>query len=101
MDAPTFWNLFGELWQTNPPHDFDYPMLHRMARLGLETSQPIDFDVLPSQSRDILTRAVDLGQQRIDDYWANPGRIRKGWWLDLQPLGTWGIAYLMRATIAW
>jgi len=41
MDAPTFWNLFGELWQTNPPHDFDYPTLHRMARLGLETSQPI------------------------------------------------------------
>jgi hypothetical protein len=101
MDAPTFWSLFGELWQANPPHSFDYPLLHRMARLGLETSQPIDFDALPSQSRRVLTRAVQLGQQRIDDYWANPGRIRNGWWFDLQPLGNWGMAYLMRATIAW
>ncbi|MGB5760673.1 MAG: DUF1214 domain-containing protein [Acidimicrobiales bacterium] len=44
---------------------------------------------------------VQLGQQRIDDYWANPGRIRNGWWFDLQTLGNWGTAYLMRATIAW
>ena len=101
MDATTFWNLFGELWQANPPHNFDYPILHRMARLGLETSQPIDFDALPSQSREALTRAVQLGQQRIDDYWANPARIRNGWWFDLQPLGYWGSFYLMRATTAW
>jgi hypothetical protein len=101
MDATTFWSLFGELWQANPPHDFDYPMLHRMARLGLETSQPIDFDALPSQSREALTRAVQLGQQRIDDYWANPERIRNGWWFTLQPLGNWGTAYLKRATVAW
>ena len=77
MDATTFWKLFGELWQANPPHNFDYPILHRMARLGLETSQP------------------------IDDYWANPARIRNGWWFDLQPLGYWGSFYLMRATVAW
>ena len=101
MDATTFWSLFGELWQANPPHNFDYPMLHRMARLGLETSQPIDLDALPSQSREALTRAVQLGQQRIDDYWANPARIRNGWWFDLQPLGYWGSFYLMRATVAW
>jgi hypothetical protein len=101
MDATTFWSLFGELWQANPPHNFDYPILHRMARLGLETSQPIDFDALPSQSREALTRAVQLGQQRIDDYWANPARIRNGWWFDLQPLGYWGSFYLMRATTAW
>jgi len=101
MDATTFWKLFGELWQTNPPHDFDYPMLHRMARLGLVTSQPIDLDALPSQSREALTRAVQLGQQRIDDYWAKPERIRNGWWFTLQPLGNWGMAYLKRATVAW
>ena len=99
-DATAFWNLFGELWQANPPHSFDYPMLHRMARLGLTPSQPIDLDELPSQSRDVLTRAVQLGQQRIDDFWKNAGRIRNGWRFDLQPLGNWGMAYLVRATVA-
>jgi hypothetical protein len=101
MDAPTFWTLFGELWQANPPHSFDYPMLHRMARLGLAASQPIEFDALPSQSRAALTSAVRLGQERIDDFWTNAGRIRNGWRFDLQPLGNWGMAYLVRATVAW
>ena len=101
MDASTFWNLFGELWQANPPHTFDYPTLHRMARLGLAASQPIDFDALPAQSIAALTSAVQLGQQRIDDFWTNAGRIRNGWRFDLQPLGNWGMAYLVRATVAW
>jgi len=101
MDARTFWTLFGELWQANPPHSFDYPMLHRMARLGLAASQSIDFDALPSQSRAALTSAVQLGQERIDDFWTNAGRIRNGWRFDLQPLGNWGMAYLVRATVAW
>jgi hypothetical protein len=101
MDAATFWHLFGELWQANPPHIFDYPMLHRMARLGLVASQPIDFDALPSQSREALTSAVQLGQERIDDFWTKAGRIRNGWRFDLQPLGNWGMAYLVRATVAW
>ncbi len=101
MDAPTFWNLFGELWQANPPHTFDYPILHRMARLGLSASQPIEFDALPAQSVAALTSAVQLGQERIDDFWRNAGRIRNGWRFDLQPLGNWGMAYLVRATVAW
>ena len=101
MDASTFWSLFGELWRANPPHTFDYPMLHRMARLGLAASQPVDFDALPAQSVAALTSAVQLGQQRIDDFWRNAGRIRNGWRFDLQPLGNWGMAYLVRATVAW
>lgn len=101
MDACTFWNLFGELWRANPPHTFDYPTLHRMARLGLSASQPIEFDALPAQSIAALTSAVQLGQQRIDDFWTNAGRIRNGWRFDLQPLGNWGMAYLVRATVAW
>jgi len=101
MGAATFWNLFGKLWQANPPHYFDYPMLHRMARLGLVASQPIEFDTLPIQSREALTSAVQLGQKRIDDFWTKAGRIRNGWRFDLHPLGNWGTAYLVRATVAW
>ena len=92
MDAPTFWNLFGELWQANPPHIVDYPILHRMARLGLAASQLIDFEALPAQSRKALTQAVPLGQKRIDDFWTKAGLIRNGWRFDLSPLGTWGTA---------
>lgn len=101
MGAAEFWNLFGELWQANPPHANDYPILHRMARMGLVASRPIEFDKLPAQSREALTKAVPMAQKRIDDWWVMGGNIRNGWRLDNYPVGNWGTAYLVRATVAW
>lgn len=101
MGVAEFWILFGALWQTNPPHSNDYLILQRMAHLGLVPPQPIEFDELPAQSRDALTKAVSIGQKRIDYFWLKAGNIRNGWCFDHYPLGKWGTAYLVRATVAW
>jgi hypothetical protein len=101
LDAAEFWTTFGNLWTTNPPHPNDYPMLHQMERLGLVCGEQIPFDRLRPEARDVLTRAVPIAQQRIDQMFPRIGLAVNGWRMPTYPVGTWATAYLIRAVGAW
>lgn len=102
LKAAQFWTIFGELWQDNPPLPSDYPILQRMARLGITPSQPIVFDKLPAQTIRALKAALPLAQKRIDDWFNTKDNIRNGWGGSLNyPIGNYGTAYLDRAMVAW
>lgn len=101
MSAAQFWTVFGKTWQENPPQPGDYPILQRMARLGINASSPIAFDKLPEQTRRALEAAAPLAHKRINDRFNRTDIMRDGWAILGYPVGNYGTAYLDRAMVAW
>jgi len=100
LNAADFWKAFGQAWVTNPPHANDYPMVHRMERLGIKSRRAIDLANVSTQTRNALTSAIPIAQQRIDDAYARMGLCANGWRTRDYPVGTWGTGYLRRAAAA-
>ena len=100
MDGPTFFARFVELLGANPPHANDYPMLERMARLGLVPGQGFDAAKAPPVVRAALAAAPAKGQAKVAAYAKRASAVVNGWSMILNPVGTYGTDYLKRALIA-
>src|SRR5215475_830900 len=44
MDAPTYFGRFAEVLKDNPPNPFDYPMIHRLERVGFKVGQSFNLN---------------------------------------------------------
>jgi hypothetical protein len=70
LSAQEYFGLFAELMKRNPPHANDYPIVRRMARLGIEPGKSFTLTIvvyLIVQYGDILpcpdsVTMVDSGQ---------------------------------------
>jgi hypothetical protein len=100
LKAADFWKLVGRLWVTNPPHTNDYPILHRMERLGLRARRSIDVATMSTQVRNALTGAIPIAYERLDEAYGRMGFRCNGWRTRDFPAGTWGNSYLRRAAAA-
>src|SRR5882762_3289981 len=56
MDAATFFARFAELLKDNPPGPFDYPMIHRLERIGFKAGQNFDLNGAPPQIKQAFDR---------------------------------------------
>lgn len=101
MDAAKFFALFGRLLKDNPPHDVDYPMLDRLARIGIVPGKDIDVSKLTPEVQAALAAAPAQAQQKIAAAVRRSGTRANGWRTTLSPVGTYGAEYLGRAVIAY
>ena len=100
MDGATFFAFLAELLRVYAPHANDYPMLQRLARIGLQAGRPYDVAAVAPDIRSALAAAPGVAQARIADFLPRSDKQVNGWMLSSNPIGTYGTAYLRRALIA-
>ena len=100
MDAATFFSLFTQLAQRNPPHVTDQPILARMSRVGLEPGKAFGLSDLPSTTRDAFAAAPRLALDPLSTEIFRSGPVVRGWHFIGQPIGTYATDYLHRASVA-
>jgi hypothetical protein len=101
MSAQGFFGLFAELMMRNPPHANDYPILHRMERIGIEPGKPFSLAAVPASVRQALEAAAAPALQLIKASILNIGIRENGWRTNMTAIGTYGTDYRARAAIAY
>ncbi|EYS90420.1 hypothetical protein CF68_32320 [Cupriavidus sp. SK-4] len=100
MDADTYFATFARLLKANPPHANDFPIIARIARLGLVPGQDFDPNRLSPELQAALRAAPAAGRKLIVAALPRSGTVTNGWRLLGNPIGTYGTDYLRRAMIA-
>jgi hypothetical protein len=100
MDGATFFDRFVGLLRTNPPHANDYPVLQRLARIGIVPGRSFDVAKARPEVRDALDKAPAEGQAKIRAYVERASPVVNGWSMLMNPVGTYGTDYLKRAMVA-
>ena len=54
MDAAAFFGRFAEILKDNPPALTDYPMIHRLERLGFKVGASFSLNEAPSHIQQAL-----------------------------------------------
>jgi hypothetical protein len=101
MSAETFLTVFAQASRGNPPHANDYPILHRMRRIGLEPGKPVSFGELSVEVHRALDEAWPSALERIKTAVSQSGISVNGWRINLTGIGTYGADYLHRAAVAY
>ena len=100
LNPAAYFSLFAELTELNPPHANDYPILHQMARLGIEPGKPFAFDKASPEVQSALTEAGPAALKTIKMRLSKAGVAHEGWRTNLTAIGTYGADYLARAAVA-
>jgi hypothetical protein len=100
MDGATFFAFLAELLRVYTPHANDYPVLQRLARIGLHAGRPFDVAAVSPEIRSALTAAPAAAQERMRDFSLRSDPVVNGWMTIRNPVGTYGTAYLKRAVVA-
>jgi hypothetical protein len=101
MNAETFLTTFGHASRGNPPHANDYPVLHRMRRVGLEPGKTFSFGESSIELRRAIAEAWPEALARIKASMTRLGTSVNGWRINLTGAGTYGASYLQRAAVAY
>jgi hypothetical protein len=100
MDAATYFGRFAELLKDNPPNAVDYPMIHRLERLGFKIGQSFDLSAQPAGIQQAFMRATADGNALVlADGRKASGEGQKGWVYTTRS-GAYGADYRYRAAIA-
>jgi hypothetical protein len=101
MDAATFFARFADLLKDNPPGTHDYPMVHRLERVGLSVGRSFDLKAAPPEIRQAFERATSDGKQLVASLGKKSmGAGAKGW-VYTTTGGSFGVDYRARAAIAY
>ena len=96
MDAATFFGLFTD----NPPQPCDYPILHRLQRVGIHVGQRFDHTTAPSTVQHAFELATADAKALIDTLARKEaGEGRTGWAYTTHS-GCYGVDYNYRAAVA-
>lgn len=100
MSADEFFATFVRLMRANPPHAADYPILHRMERVGIVAGKDFKLADAPPAVKQGLARAAPAALARMKELGPQLRQRRNGWIVSTTQIGTYGVDYLMRAYIA-
>ena len=101
MDAATFFARFAELLKDNPPQPIDYPMVHRLERVGLKAGESFDLNKAPPVIKRGFERATAEGRALVSTLGKKAaGKGGKGWLYTMNS-GAYGVNYAYRAAIAY
>jgi hypothetical protein len=100
MDVATYFARFAELWKDNPPGPFDYPMIHRLERIGFKAGQKFDLNSTPPQIKQAFERASIDGMASVAKAAKQAGGEGGKSWVYTIRSGVYGVDYLYRAAIA-
>jgi hypothetical protein len=100
MDAATFFGRFAELLKDNPPNQVDYPMIHRLERVGFKVGQSFDLAAAPPDIRQAFERGYGDGKALVLAEGKKAAGIGGKGWVYTTRSGAYGVDYLYRAAIA-
>ncbi len=100
MDAATFFARFAELLKDNPPNPVDYPMIHRLERVGFKVGQSFDLAAAPADIRQAFERGYADGRALVVAEGEKAAGIGGKGWIYTTRSGAYGVDYLYRAAIA-
>ena len=100
LNPAAYFSMLAELTKLNPPHANDYPILHQMARLGIEPGKPFAFDKASPEVQRALTEAGPAALKTIKMRFMKAGIAHEGWRTNLTAMGSYGADYLARAAVA-
>ena len=100
MDAATYFARFAELLKDNPPGPFDYPMLHRLARLGFKVRFPFDLNTASPAIKQAFERGTADGKALVAKLAKQAGGEGGKGWVYTTRSGVYGVDYSYRAAIA-
>jgi hypothetical protein len=101
LQVGAFFKLFTEVTAKNPPHPNDYPILQRMARVGLVPGRPFDLGAAPPEVQTGFQGATMAAASRLFEGFKRAGIRMNGWRILFAPMGTYGTDYLRRQVIAY
>jgi hypothetical protein len=101
MSAEEYFGLFAELMKLNPPHANDYPIVHRMQRIGIMPGKSFAREAAPAETRHAIEAAVSPAIKLIRSSAQQMGVTRNGWHIKLSTIGTYGTDYRSRAAVAY
>jgi hypothetical protein len=100
MDAAIYFARFAELLKDNPPGPFDYPMIHRLERVGFKVGQNFDLNVTPPQIKQAFERGSGDGKALLAKAAKQAGGEGGKDWVYTTRSGVYGVDYLYRGAIA-
>jgi hypothetical protein len=101
LTAAQYFGLFTTLTTANPPHANDYPMLHRIGRLGLAPGMPFDQEPLAADVRAVLQQTPRSAGQALFEAFKRAGTRTNGWRSLVTPMGAYGSDYRRRQVVAY
>jgi hypothetical protein len=100
MDARTFFRRFTSLLADNPPGPFDYPIIHRMERLGIQVGSVFHLDNTSPAMRSAFERGMEEGKALVAKQERKESGAGEKGWVYTTESGAYGVNYLYRAAIA-
>jgi len=100
MDAATFFGRFAELLKDNPPNPVDYPIIHRLERVGFKVGHDFNLAEAPANIRQGFERGYVDGKALVLAEGKKAAGIGGKGWIYTSRSGTYGTDYLYRAAIA-
>jgi hypothetical protein len=100
LSGEAFFALFAEVTKLNPPHANDYPILHRMQRLGIAPGRPFSLAAAPPAVQAAVAAAPETARARMAATAHKSGIVTEGWRTNLTAIGTYGADYVHRAAVA-
>jgi hypothetical protein len=100
MDASAFFGLFSDLLNDNPPGPFDYPILHRLERLGFKVGARFELKAAPPTVQQAFAKAMTDGNALVLAEGKKATGVGKTGWVYTLASGVYGADYLYRAAIA-
>jgi hypothetical protein len=101
MDAATYFARFAELLKDNPPGPFDYPMIHRLERIGFKPGQGFDLNAAPPNIKQAFERGAADGRALVAKLGKGAGGEGGKGWVYTTRSGAYGVDYPYRAAIAY
>jgi hypothetical protein len=100
LSVEQFFALFTAVTKANPPHAHDYPILQRMARVGLVPGRPFDLAMAPPAVQTAFRGVRMAAASKLFEAVKRAGVRVNGWRITREPIGTYGTDYLRRQVIA-
>lgn len=97
MDTAAFFARFAEVLRDNPPNQMDYPMVHRMERVGMVPGRSFDLNAEPPDIKTAFEQGANEGKKTLVA--AGPKLGEGGEW-SFMIGGAYGVNYTQRATVA-
>ena len=101
MDAAAFFGKFSELLKDNPPQPCDYPMVHRMERLGFKVGERFDVNVATPAIKAAFERGLADGKAMVAQLGKKEAGERGKGWVYTTNSGAYGVNYAYRAAVAY
>jgi hypothetical protein len=100
MDASMYFARFAELLKDNPPGPFDYPMIHRLERVGFKVGAGFDLNTSSQDVKRAFERGTADGRALVAKLAKEAGGEGGTGWVYTIRSGAYGVDYPYRAAIA-